>query len=53
MPAESSRTKAEPSNAALNGSLSTSIVAGTNGGGGFVNEHYQLQRVKGYTDRGS
>lgn len=45
MPAESSRTKAEPSNAAPKGSLSTSIIAGTKGGGGFVNKGYQFQRV--------
>lgn len=45
VPTESSRTKAEPSNAALKGLLSSSIIAGTKGTGGFVNKHYKVKRV--------
>lgn len=45
VPAESSRTKAESSNAALKGPLSTNITAGKKSRGGFVNKLYKVQRV--------
>lgn len=45
MVAESSRVESEPSNAGLKGPLSCSITTGTKDRGGFINKHYEVQKV--------